>query len=100
MKAGETITSTSNFDTKEYVALISRSLTYTTELVKNYDRSQFISYSQINQYLCTCLKPLKKKRYAGQSVIYTETIKSEKVNTVLINRVFSYAYLQQDLFYL
>ena len=99
MKDGETRISKRNFYIEDFAELIRRSLINTTELVKNHDRSQFISYSQINQYLCTCLKPLKKKRYAGQSVIYTETIKSEKVNTVIINRVFSYAYLQQDLFY-
>ena len=47
----------------------------TTELVENHDRSQFIGYSQLNQYLWACLKLFKKQRYAGQSMISTEQIK-------------------------
>ena len=50
----------------------------TTELVENPDRSQFIGCYQLNQYLCTCLKLLKKQSYAGQSVISTDRIKSER----------------------
>ena len=51
----------------------------TTELVENCDRSQFIGYYQLNQYLCACPKLLKKQRDAGQSGISTEQIKSERV---------------------
>ena len=51
----------------------------TTELVENCNRSQFLGYSQLNQYLCACLKLLKKQIYAGQSVISMEHIKSVRV---------------------
>ena len=77
-KAGETIISTSNFDTKDCAALLRRSLTGTTESVENNNRSQFLGCYQLNQYLCTCLKLLKKQRDAGQSVISTDMIKSER----------------------
>ena len=76
--AGETRLFTSNYDTKDCAALLMRSLTVTTELFEYHDRSQFIGYYQHNQYLCACLKLLKNQRYAGQSVISTEMIKSER----------------------
>ena len=79
MKAGKTRISTSNYDTKYCALLLRRSLAGTTEFVENRNRSRFVGYSQTNQYLCACLKLLKKQRYAGQSVISTEQIKSESV---------------------
>ena len=79
LKSGETRISTSNFDTKEYAVLLRRSLTVTTALAENRDRSQFLGYYKLNQYLCACLKWLKKQRYACQSVISTSMIKSEMV---------------------
>ena len=51
----------------------------TTELVENHDRSQFIGHTRLNQYLCACLKLLKKQREAGQSVISTETVEYENI---------------------
>ena len=78
-KAGETRISTRNFDTKNCASMLKRSLTSTTELVENCDRYKFIVYSQLNQYICACLKLLRKQRDAGQSVISTEMIKSEIV---------------------
>ena len=51
----------------------------TTESVENCNKSQFIGYSKINQYLRECLKLLKKKIDSGQSVISTENIKYERV---------------------
>ena len=72
LKASEKIFSTRKFYTKDCAALIRRNMTVTTALVENWNRSQFLSYSQINQYLCTWLKMLKKKINAGQSVISTE----------------------------
>ena len=85
-KADETRIPTRNFDTKDCSALLMRSVTGTTELFEICNRSQFLDYYQINQYLCVCLKLLKKQRYAGQSVIYTEMIKPERV-CMLMNMV-------------
>ena len=65
LKAGETRICTRNFDTKDCAALLSRSLTGTTELVENNDRYQFLGYYQLNQYLCACLKLLEKQIDAG-----------------------------------
>ena len=79
LKADETVTSTINFDTKYCAALLRRIIMGTTALVENCNRSQFLGYYQLNQYLCACLKLLKKQRYAVQSVIYTEMIKYESV---------------------
>ena len=52
LKSGETIISTSNFDTKDCAALLRRILTGTIALVENFDKYQFLGYSQLNQYLC------------------------------------------------
>ena len=49
------------------------------KLVENIDRSQFIGYYQLKQYLCACLKRSKKQRDAGQSEIYMNQIESERV---------------------
>ena len=104
LKAGESKMSTRNFDTKDCAALIRRSLTGTTELVENHNRSQFLGYSQLNQYLCACLELLKKKRYVGQSVISMEMIKLKKSIQYLLtnflvmhicNRIYSAVNLQQ-----
>ena len=77
LKAGKIRITTSNFDTKNCVALISRSLMGITELVEKRNRSQLLGYSQLNHYLCACLKLLKKQRYAYRSVISKDQIKSE-----------------------
>ena len=79
MKAGETRISTQNFDTKYCAALLKRILTGTTELFENSNRSQFLGYYQLNQYLCACLKLLKKQIDAVQSVMYTDMLKYERV---------------------
>ena len=79
LKSGETRISTSNFDTKEYAVLLRRSLTVTTALVENHNRSQLLGYYQLNQYLCACLKLSKKQKDACQSVISTAMIKSGMV---------------------
>ena len=50
-----------------------------TAFVENCDRSQFLKYSKLKQYLCTCLKLLKRQRGADQNVLSTEMIKSERV---------------------
>ena len=69
--------------TKDCATLTRRSLTGgTTESVENRDISQFLGYYQLNQYLCACLKLLKKQIDAGQSVISMEHIKSERVCTL------------------
>ena len=79
LRAGENKTTKRKFVTKYCSALQRRNLTGgTTELVENCDRSQFIGYSQLIQYLCACLKLLKKQRYVGQSVISFDKIKSER----------------------
>ena len=52
LKSGETRISAINFDTKDCAVLLSRSLTGNTELVECCDRSQFLGYSQLHQYLC------------------------------------------------
>ena len=75
LKAGKTRISTINIDTKFCAALLMRSLTGTTALVENCDRYKFLGYYQLNQYQCKFLKLLKKQRYAGQSVIYTDMIR-------------------------
>ena len=79
LKVGETRISTRNFYTKDCATLLRRILTGTTKLVENCDRSHFLGYSQLNQYLFTFLKLLKKQRDAGQSVISMEMIKYERV---------------------
>ena len=80
LKAVETRIFTSNFDTKYCATLLRRFLAGgTTESVENRDRSQFLGYPQLNQYLCACLKLLKNQIYAGQSVISMEHIKSVRV---------------------
>ena len=79
LKSGEKIISTSNSDTKYCAALLRRSIMGTTELVENRNISQFLGYSQLNQYLCTCLKLFKKQIYADWSVISLEYIKYERV---------------------
>ena len=86
MKDGETRISKRNFYIEDFAELIRRSLINTTELVKNHNRYQFIGYSQLNQYLCACLKLLKKQRYAGHSAISTDQIKSQKM-CILIKMV-------------
>ena len=48
LEAGETRTSTRNFDTEDCAAVIRRSLMGTTELFEDCDRYQFIGYSQLN----------------------------------------------------
>ena len=75
LKASEIRISTSNFDTKYFYALLRISLMGNTELAESHNISQSLGYYQLNQYLCACLKPLKKKIDAGQSVISTGTIK-------------------------
>ena len=79
LKAGKIRIATRNFDTKNCVTLLRRRLTGTTEIVEKSNRSQFLGYSQLNHYLCTCLKLLKKQRDAGCSVISTDKIKTERV---------------------
>ena len=86
LKSGKTRTHTRKFYTKYCAALLRRILTGTTELVENNNISQYFGYSQLNQYLCACLKLLKKERYSGQSVISTEMIKFERV-CMLMNMV-------------
>ena len=81
--AGETRISTTKFDTKDCAVLIRRSLTGTTTFVENSNISQFLGYSQLNQYLCACLNILKKQRDAGQSVISVEIIQYENVCMIL-----------------
>ena len=83
MKDSETRIYTINIDTKDCAALTRISLTGTNELVENRDRSKFLGYSQLNQYLCACLKLLKKQIDAGQSLIFTETIKHERVCMIM-----------------
>ena len=78
-KDGETRISTSNFDKKECAALLRRILTGTTELVESRNRSKFIGYSQLNQYLFSCLKLLMNQIDAVQDVISKGVIKSERV---------------------
>ena len=68
---------------KYFAALLRRSLTGTTELVENRDRSQFLGYSQLNQYLCACLKLLENKIDAGQTLNSMEIIKSERVYMIM-----------------
>ena len=75
LKAGETRITTSNFYTKYCATLQKGSLKGTTESVENCNRSQFLGYFQLNQYLCACLKLPKNHRYAGYSVIYMDMIK-------------------------
>ena len=79
LKAGEKIIFTRNFDTKDCAALLRIILAGTTELVENRNRSQFLGCSQLNQYLCACLKLLKNQSDAGKSVICMEMIKSGRV---------------------
>ena len=79
LRAGETRIYTSNFDTEDCAVLLRKSLTGTTELVENHDRSQSVGYSRLNQYIYACPKLLKKQRDAGQSVISMEQIKPERV---------------------
>ena len=79
LKDDETRIYKNKFDTKYCVALLRRSVTGTTELVENNDIYQLLGYSQLNQYLCACLKISNKQRDAGHSVISTEMIKSERV---------------------
>ena len=79
LKAGMTRKSTSNVDTKDCATLISIIPMGATELGENLNISQFIGCSQLNQYLCACLKLLKKKKDAGQNVIYTYMVKYERV---------------------
>ena len=86
LKTGKTIISTSTFDTEEYAVLIRRSLMGTTELIENCNRYQFIGYSQLNKYICSCLKLLKNQIDSGHSVISMEHIKYERV-CMLMNMV-------------
>ena len=80
LKAGKTIISTSNFDTKSCAALLSRCLTgRTTEFIEICNRYQVLGYYQLSQYLCACLKLLKKQIDADHSVISMDQIKSERV---------------------
>ena len=59
LKAGEKIIPTSNFDIEYCAALLTRSFTGTTELVEDCDRSQFLGYYKLDQYLCAYLILLK-----------------------------------------
>ena len=79
LKAGETRISTSIFDTKDRDKILRRIVTGTTGLVEKSNRYQLLGYFKIIQHLYSCLKLLKNQRDAGQSVSYTDHIKSERV---------------------
>ena len=78
MKSGETRISTRNFDAKDYAVLLRRIVAGTTALVENCNISQVIGYFKLSQYLCPCLKILKKQRDTCQIVLSTEMIKYER----------------------
>ena len=79
LNSGKTIIPTRHLYTENCAALLRRSLTGNTELVENCDRSQWIGSSQLNQYLFVYLELLNNQRDAGNSTIYLEMIKYERV---------------------